>query len=228
MLITIYDSPFTIHCLLTRWETSPILLLQFIQQEGVITVKKSLLFILFVAFLSLAFGGAVLAQTGNGHAEPPNMGGLFSDVPKDHWAYNDLEYLAERGIITGLPGGQYNGEQALDRYSAAALIARAIKYMQNNPESVTPEDLDVLRSLIFKVSDNLATLQSQIGSMQGGDTSALESRVSQNEQAISQLRTQAGTGTDSTQLASRVNANFIISLTALLVGIIGVALATFR
>jgi hypothetical protein len=102
--------------------------------------------------------------------------------------------------------------------------------MQNNPESVTPEDIDVLRSLIFKVSDNLATLQSQIGSMQGGDTSALEFRVSQNEQAISQLRTQVGggTGTDSTQLASRVNANFIISLTALLVGIIGVALATFR
>ena len=191
-------------------------------------MKNSLLFILFVALLSLTFGSAVLAQTGNGHAEPVNMGGLFSDVPKDHWAYNDLEYLAERGIITGLPGGAYNGEGALDRYSAAAMIARAIKYMQNNPESVTPEDLDVLRSLIFKVSDNLATLQSQIGSMQGGDTSALESRISQNEQAISQLRTQTGTGTDSTQLASRVNANFIISLTALLVGIIGVALATFR
>lgn len=183
---------------------------------------------MFVALLSLVFGGAALAQTGNGHAEPVNMGGLFSDVPKDHWAYNDLEYLAERGIITGLPGGAYNGEGALDRYSAAAMIARAIKYMQNNPESVTPEDLDVLRSLIFKVSDNLATLQSQIGSVQAGDTSALESRISQNEQAISQLRTQTGTGTDTTQLASRVNANFIISLTALLVGIIGVALATFR
>lgn len=191
-------------------------------------MKNSLLFIMFVALLSLVFGGAALAQTGNGHAEPVNMGGLFSDVPKDHWAYNDLEYLAERGIITGLPGGAYNGEGALDRYSAAAMIARAIKYMQNNPESVTPEDLDVLRSLIFKVSDNLATLQSQIGSVQAGDTSALESRISQNEQAISQLRTQTGTGTDTTQLASRVNANFIISLTALLVGIIGVALATFR
>ena len=69
-------------------------------------VKNSLLFILFVALLSLTFGGAALAQTGNGHTEPPNMGGLFSDVPKDHWAYNDLEYLAERGIITGLPGGE--------------------------------------------------------------------------------------------------------------------------
>ena len=191
-------------------------------------MKNSLLFILLVAFLSLTFGGAVLAQTGNGHAEPVNMGGLFSDVPKDHWAYNDLEYLAERGIITGLPGGAYNGEGALDRYSAAAMIARAIKYMQNNPESVTPDDIEVLRSLIFKVSDNLATLQSQIGSMHCARATALESRISQNEQAISQLRTQTGTGTDTTQLASRVNANFIISLTALLVGIIGVALATFR
>lgn len=191
-------------------------------------MKKSLFVILSIALLSLAFGIPCLGQTGNGHAEPPNTGGLFTDVPKDHWAYDDLEYLAERGIITGLPGGKYQGSEPLDRYSAAALIARAIKYMQNNPESVTPQDLDVLKDLIFKVSDNLATLQSQIGSMQSGDTSALESRISQNEQAIDQLRAQVagGSETDSAKLANRVNANFIISLTALLVGIIGVALAT--
>ncbi|MCK4571190.1 S-layer homology domain-containing protein, partial [Candidatus Bipolaricaulota bacterium] len=165
---------------------------------------------------------------GNGHVEPPNTGGLFTDVPRDHWAYADLEYLAARGIITGLPGGRYEGDTALNRYDAAAMISRAIKYMQNNPESVTLEDLNVLKDLIFKVSDDVTILQSQLGSSQGVDYSTLENRVSQTELEIAQLDTQIqefSTSSSST-LAKRVQANFFISLTALLVGIIGIALAT--
>ena len=191
-------------------------------------MKKILFVILGMAILSTAMGVVVLAQTGNGHVTPPNTGGLFTDVPKDHWAYNDLKYLSDRGIITGLPGGKFNGDQPLTRYSAAALIARALQYMQNNPESVTPQDLNTLKDLIFKVSDNLSTLQKKVDSLSGTGTSALASRVSQNEKAISQLQSQASSQgtTDTSKLANRVNANFIISLTALLVGIIGVALAT--
>ena len=177
-----------------------------------------------VVIVALVGVGAV-GQTGNGHAEPPDTGGLFTDVPRDHWAYEDLEYLAARGIITGLPGGRYNGDDPLDRYSAAAMIARAIKYMQNNPESVTPEDLDVLKDLIFQVSDDVAALQ---GSGIAGDASALESRVSRNEQSIVELNSRVDniSASDASSLAKRVQANFIISLTALLIGIIGVALAT--
>jgi len=185
-------------------------------------MRRILLFgVLIVALVAV---GAV-GQTGNGHAEPPDTGGLFTDVPRDHWAYEDLEYLAARGIITGLPGGRYNGDDPLDRYSAAAMIARAIKYMQNNPESVTPEDLVVLKDLIFQVSDDVAALQ---GIGISGDASALESRVSRNEQSIVDLNSKVDSisTTDVSSLARRVQANFIISLTALLIGIIGVALAT--
>jgi len=193
-------------------------------------VKRRLLVILSIAILSLALSSIAFGQAGNGAGngtvQPPTTGGLFSDVPKDHWAYADLEYLAQRGIITGLPGGKYQGSEALDRYSAAALIARAIKYMQNNPESVTPQDLDVLKDLIFKVSDRLSTLEGGIG--QAADTSALEGRVAKNEQAIARLHNemQGAPTADLAKLANRANVNFIISLTALLVGIIAVALAT--
>jgi hypothetical protein len=180
-----------------------------------------LLGVLIVALVGI---GAV-GQTGNGTAEPPDTGGLFTDVPRDHWAYEDLEYLAARGIITGLPGGRYNGDDPLDRYSAAAMIARAIKYMQNNPESVTPEDLDVLKDLIFQVSDDVAALQ---GGGLPGDASVLESRVNRNEQSIAELNSRVDhiSTSDASSLTKRVQANFIISLTALLIGIIGVALAT--
>ncbi len=185
--------------------------------------------IVLVAAVFVALCGAyAIAQTGNGHAEPPDTGGIFTDVPKDHWAYDDLTYLAERGIITGLPGGKYNGDAPLDRYSAAAMIARAIRYTQNNPESVTPDDLNVLKDLIFQVSDNLDALEAEVKSLSAGTGSALESRVAQNEQDISSLKTQIQDISTSSpsSLAKRVQANFIISLTALLVGIIGIALAT--
>jgi len=173
-------------------------------------------------------GGAAWGQTGNGHAEPVNTGGLFTDVPRDHWAYADLEYLAARGIITGLPGGVYNGDAALTRYDAAAMISRALKYMQNNAESVTLEDLNVLKDLIFKVSDDVTILQSQLGSAQGSSYSTLQNRISQAELEIAQLNAQVqeSSSSSSSTLAKRVQANFFISLTALLVGIVGVALAT--
>ena len=173
-------------------------------------------------------GGSAWAQTGNGHAEPVNTGSLFTDVPVDHWAYEDLTYLADRGIITGLPGGRYDGDTALSRYDAAALIARAIQYVHNNPSSVTSADLDVLKDLIFGLSDDLDTLAAEVNSLQRGGDTELAGRVAANEQDISQIQTQlqdTGASTDS-NLARRVQANLIISLTALLVGIIGVALAT--
>ena len=177
------------------------------------------------AIVCLVSGGLALAQTGNGTANPVNTGGLFTDVPKDHWAYQDLVYLADRGIITGLPGGQYKGSDPLDRYSAAAMIARAIKYVQNNPSSVTPQDIDVLKDLIFKVSDRVNVIEKQGGATSG---SALDARVAQNEKDIAQLRTQVEglSVNDSAKLADRVNATFILSLTGLLLGIIAVALAT--
>jgi len=184
--------------------------------------------ILILACLILAAaGGSLLAQTGNGHAEPVNTGSLFSDVPVDHWAYEDLTYLAERGIITGLPGGRFDGDTALTRYDAVALIARAIQYMQNN-SGVTPADLDVLKDLIFALSDDLDAVAAEVSALQAGGSSELVSRVAQNEQRIAQLQNQVqdSGGSSDSNLARRVQANLIISLTALLVGIIGVALAT--
>ena len=217
--------------------------MKFRRKEGVLKVKQKLPIFILIALFSLFGWVAIgLGQAGDGHAGDgyagdghagngtvtSNTGDVFVDVPKDHWAYDDIKYLADRGIITGLPGGKYNGSQPLTRYDAAALIARAIKYMQNNPESVTPQDLDTLKDLIFKVSDRLSSLETKVNSLQGGNNSALANQVAQNKQAIASLQSQVGAmaQNDTSKLASRVNANFIISVTALLVGIIGVALAT--
>jgi len=188
-------------------------------------VKRTGTILLATALVCAAIGLSALAQTGNGTAEPVNTGGLFTDVPKTHWAYADLEFLAQRGIITGLPGGKYEGDSAMTRYSAAVYIARAIKYMQNNPESVTPADLETLKTLIFQVSDSVTTLQSQIGA---SGNSTLEARVVKTEQEIAKINAKLGTtpASDTAALEKRVQGTFILSLTALLVGIAALAIAT--
>jgi len=188
-------------------------------------VKRTATIVLASALLCAVLGLAALAQTGNGTAEPVNTGGLFTDVPKDHWAYADLEFLAQRGIITGLPGGKFDGDSAMTRYSAAVYIARAIKYMQNNPESVTPADIETLKTLIFQVSDSVTTLQAQSGT---ANLASLGARVAKNEQDIAKLNGQRqidGTP-DTSALEKRVQGIFILSLTALLVGIAALAVAT--
>lgn len=190
-------------------------------------MRRILPIVLTVVILSLFLGGVALGQTGNGTSVPTNVDERFSDVSKDHWAYDDIKYLADRGIITGLPGGQYQGQQALDRYSAAALISRAVKYLQNNPEIVTLQDLDVLKDLIFKISDNMATLQGQVDSLQGG--SDLREQVVSNQERISELGRQVESlsKSDTGELATRVDANFIISLVGVLAGIAAIALHFF-
>jgi hypothetical protein len=190
-------------------------------------VKRARAAVICGLFFLVLGGTLAAAQTGNGHAEPVNAGGIFTDVPRDHWAYEDLEYLAARGIITGLPGGQFNGDEAADRYWVAAVIARAIQYMQNNPASVTPEDLDVLKGLIYGLTDDLNSLQAEVDGLNAGGDPQIVSRVINNENQIAQIQLQLeeGGAADSGTLARRVQANFIISLTALLVSIIGVALA---
>ncbi len=187
-------------------------------------MRRILPIVLTVAILSLFLGGVALGQTGNGSSSPSNVDERFSDVSKDHWAYDDIKYLADRGIITGLPGGKYQGQEGLDRYSAAALISRAVKYLQNNPESVTLQDLDVLKDLIFKVSDNMATLQGQIDSLQGG--SDLREQVVSNQERISEIETQVKSLSrgDAGELTTRVDTNFVISLVGVLVGVAAIAL----
>ena len=164
--------------------------------------------------------GVVGAQTGNGVVGPPSTGGLFTDVPRDHWAYQDLEYLLARGIITGLPGGRYNGADPLTRYDAAAMIARAVRYTQNNPEAVTAQDLNVIKNLIFDLADDVSALQARVGTAQGTDLARLEGRITRNEQEIARLAAE-----DSGTLARRVQNEFFVSLTALLLSIAGLARA---
>ena len=69
--------------------------------------------LLLGVLLALVLAGAIA------YAQQP-----FSDVPRDHWAYNAVNRLAEQGILEGYPNGTFKGKNTLTRYEFAMAIAR--------------------------------------------------------------------------------------------------------
>ena len=64
----------------------------------------------------------------------------FPDVPKGHWAYGYVKYLADRGYVIGYPDGLFKGDRTMTRYEYAAVIYRAL-------QKGAPVDADMGRSL---------------------------------------------------------------------------------
>lgn len=90
-----------------------------------------------------------------------------ADVPRDHWAYEAVEVLADKGIVTGYPDGSFLGGRTLTRYEMAALVQRMLTAVEAQigdvrlnagsstatPSGVSRQDLDTIRKLVdeFKV-----------------------------------------------------------------------------
>ena len=50
----------------------------------------------------------------------------FSDVPRDHWAYDAVTQLAADGVIEGYGDGTYRGDRNITRYEMAQMVAKAM------------------------------------------------------------------------------------------------------
>ena len=80
----------------------------------------------------------------SGQAPVPGNGSrhamVFPDVPENHWAYQYVKTLGERGYLEGYPDGEFKGDRTLTRYEYAAIIYRAL---QNG----APADGNMVRSV---------------------------------------------------------------------------------
>src|SRR5215210_4410797 len=102
-------------------------------------MRKLLLLVSVAAAMALA--RPALAQT------------PLSDVPANHWAYDAVNELASRGIITGYPEGTFGGKRAVNRYELAAALQRVLQDVERRigapptprssaPAGVTREQLE--------------------------------------------------------------------------------------
>ncbi len=79
----------------------------------------------------------------------------YDDVPRDHWAYNALDYLTDRGVLEGYPDGFFKGDRTLTRYEFAQAIARLLDSMGTGGGTEVTVMAETLRA---EFSDQLAEL----------------------------------------------------------------------
>lgn len=150
--------------------------------------------------------GAVLAL-----AVPVFAQGPFADVPVDHWAYEAVQQLQDKGIVIGYPDGTFSGKRALTRYEFALALSRAIPVIcqecgngtatgaapvtdehindliDQKLKNLKPEDLSALNKSIDEFRDELSQMGVDLDALKR-DVASLEERVAALEAEHKRLK----------------------------------------
>lgn len=73
----------------------------------------------------------------------------FTDVPKDHWAYNYVDKLVtEYKVISGYPDNTFKGKKTLNRYEFAKALVASLQYIENTKNANLKAD--TVKEIKFK------------------------------------------------------------------------------
>src|SRR3989442_634491 len=81
--------------------------------------------LLVACVMALVFGARAQAQ-------------VPSDVPPNHWAYQAVQDLANKGLVLGYPDGKFLGNRTLTRYEMATLVKRVLDNLAQMPGTPGP------------------------------------------------------------------------------------------
>jgi hypothetical protein len=95
-----------------------------------IHIKIFIVFLLF--FITIAEPSTMYAEQSG-----------FSDVPKNHWAYHEINALSEKKIISGYPNKTFRPSEKITRAQMAVFIGRATKL---NPIKDLEKFIDVKKT----------------------------------------------------------------------------------
>jgi len=113
----------------------------------------------------------------------------YDDVPRDHWAYNALDYLTERGVLEGYPDGFFKGDRTLTRYEFAQAVARLLDTLDQKDWG---EQINIMaETLRAEFSDQLAEINSKVDGM-GNQINDLEGKVGDLEGVVADTNSKVG------------------------------------
>jgi len=82
----------------------------------------------------------------------------LKDVSKDHWAYDSVKKLIEKGYLSLYEDGTFSGSNKVTRYEIAVLVARILENMDSGDVKGEPEDVETLRKLSIEFQEELVDL----------------------------------------------------------------------
>lgn len=86
----------------------------------------------------------------------------FSDVPKNHWAYDAVQQLANEGIVEGYGDGTYQGEKNITRYEMAQMVAKAMA----KSETLSTRNQQIVHRLAAEFANELNSLGARVSNLE--------------------------------------------------------------
>jgi hypothetical protein len=105
---------------------------------------------------------AALLITATAYAAP------FTDVPRDHWAYDAIQRAVDAGILQGFDG-KFHGKKLLNRYQMAVVVAKMLDQVGRGAPmgaAPKPQDIQNLEALTIEFADELALLNVKVSTLE--------------------------------------------------------------
>jgi len=85
----------------------------------------------------------------------------FSDVPRDHWAYDAVTKLAADGVVEGYGDGTFRGDRNITRYEMAQMVAKAMA-----KSDMSASDRALVDRLAAEFADELNNLGVRVSNLE--------------------------------------------------------------
>lgn len=82
----------------------------------------------------------------------------IEDISEDHWAYDSVQKLINRGYLTLYEDDTFKGENKVSRYELATILARMLDDLQTSDVQITEDDTDDIRKLSLEFRDELVEI----------------------------------------------------------------------
>ena len=111
----------------------------------------------------------------------------YSDLSKDHWAYDFVKKLSDKGYLNGYPDGTFKGDAKMTRYEFAAALWRAI----NNGAIIDAQMAKAIKEFEPELEEVNKIMRYRIDTVAGKDNSVHKTerlRVNKNDDPFTHMK----------------------------------------
>ena len=111
----------------------------------------------------------------------------YSDLSKDHWAYDFVKKLSDKGYLNGYPDGTFKGDAKMTRYEFAAALWRAV----NNGAIIDAQMAKAIKEFEPELEEVNKIMRYHIDTVAGKDNSVHKTerlRVNKNDDPFTHMK----------------------------------------
>ncbi|MCK8817704.1 S-layer homology domain-containing protein [Natroniella sulfidigena] len=99
---------------------------------------------------------------------PVLASGQIEDLSSDHWAYQSVVELVERGYMSLYEDNKFQGEDEVTRYELAEIIAKMLENIEQGRVTAEEDDMLTLKKLATEFREELVELMQQNKELEEG------------------------------------------------------------